>query len=94
MNKQIRTKKFICEVPIFSSKLTSIYKWISAHKTNKFMVLVQIVNIAEEFYAKLCKICMTELDKQSTIMHLAYFIKLYMIKLMQFLRHITLHPYV
>lgn len=50
---QIRTKKFICEAPIGSCKSTVISKWISAHPTTKFMVIVPTVSIAAEFYAKL-----------------------------------------
>ena len=46
-------KKFICEAPIGSGKSTAIRKWISSHKTEKFMVIVPTVNIAEEFYTKL-----------------------------------------
>ena len=61
ITRQIRTKKFICEAPIGSGKSSAIRKWISAHKTNKFMVIVPTVNIAEEFYTKLCK--MNEADE-------------------------------
>ena len=46
-------KKFICEAPIGSGKSTAIRKWISSHKTDKFLVIVPTVNIAEEFYTKL-----------------------------------------
>lgn len=53
ITKQIRTKKFICEAPIGSGKSTAIRIWISAHKDNKYMVIVPTVNIAEEFYTKL-----------------------------------------
>ena len=55
ITKQIRTKKFICEAPIGSGKSTAIRKWISSHNTEKFMVIVPTVNIAEEFYTKLNK---------------------------------------
>ena len=53
ITKQIRMKKFICEAPIGSGKSTVIRKWISSHKTDKFIVIVPTVNIAEEFYTKL-----------------------------------------
>ena len=53
ITKKIKSKKFICEAPIGSGKSTAIRKWISAHKTDKFIVIVPIVNIAEEFYTKL-----------------------------------------
>ena len=53
ITKQIRMKKFICEAPIGSGKSTAIRKWISSHKTEKFMVIVPTENIAEEFYTKL-----------------------------------------
>ena len=52
ITKQIRMKKFICEAPIGSGKSTAIRKWISSHKTEKFMVIVPTVNIAEDFYTK------------------------------------------
>ncbi len=52
---QIRTKKIICEAPMGSGKQTVIGKWISAHKTDRFMVIVPTVNIPEEFFAKLSK---------------------------------------
>ena len=51
--KQIRTKKFICEAPIGSGKSTAIRKWIFSHATERFMIIIPTVNIAEEFYIKL-----------------------------------------
>ena len=53
ITKKIRPKKFICEAPIDSGKSTAIRKLISSYKTEKFMVIVPTVNIAEEFYTKL-----------------------------------------
>ncbi len=53
ITKQIRMKKFICEASIGSGKSTAIHKWISSHKTEKFMVIVPTLNIAEEFYTKI-----------------------------------------
>ena len=53
ITKQIRNKKFIREAPIGSDKSPAKRRYISAHKDNKFMVIVPIVNIAEEFYTKL-----------------------------------------
>ena len=52
ITKQIRMKKFICEAPIGSGKSTAIRKWKSSYKTEKFMVIVPTVNIAEDFYTK------------------------------------------
>ena len=46
-------KKFICEAPIGSGKSTAIRKLKSSHKTDKFLVIVPTVNIAEEFYSKM-----------------------------------------
>ena len=45
---KIRSTKFVCEEPIGSGKSTAIRKWISVHKTDKFMVIVPTVNITEE----------------------------------------------
>lgn len=53
MNKQIRTKKFICGASIIFGKWTTIRKWISVHKDSKFMIIVPTINIDEEFYIKL-----------------------------------------
>ena len=53
ITKKISSKKFICEEPISSGKSTSICKWISSSKTEKFMVIVLTVNTVEEFYTKL-----------------------------------------
>lgn len=48
------SKKFICEAPILSCKSTVICKWISLHKTDKFMVVVPSVNIHDVKCIWLC----------------------------------------
>ena len=54
MTKQIRNKKIICEAPIGSGKSTAIHKWIASHSTERFMVRIPTVNIANQFYTTLC----------------------------------------
>lgn len=58
--RQIRIN-FICEGSICSGKSTAIWKQISAHKDNKFMVIVPTINKVEEFYTKLTQ----SIDKKS-----------------------------
>ena len=53
ISKKIKSKKFICEALIGSGESTEIRKWISSHKTEKFMVIVPTVNIIEMFYTKM-----------------------------------------
>lgn len=50
ITKQIRTKKFIYEAPIWSGKYIIISKWISLNKTERFMINVPTVNYADELY--------------------------------------------
>lgn len=52
-NKQNKTKKFISEAPICSSKSKKFRKSISSHKADKYKVIVPTANISEEIYTKL-----------------------------------------
>lgn len=61
INKSI--KKFICEAPIGSGKSTAIRKWmLNTIPGNKFILIVPTVNIAIEFYAKLCVNILNQAD--------------------------------
>ena len=84
ITKKIRPKKFICEAPIGSSKSTAIRKLISSYKTEKFMVIVPTVNIAEEFYTNWM---ISPFGCVLIIMRLKSFTKLYTMKWIQLLLH-------
>lgn len=49
IHKKIRTKKFICVVPIGSGKSIAIHKWIFLHKIDKFMVIVPMLISLKSF---------------------------------------------
>lgn len=53
-------------------KSTAISEWISAHKTNRFMVIVLSVNIEKELYTKLFQLVQIEYETFSDYIPLCF----------------------
>lgn len=60
----IKERRFICDAPIGCGKSTALRNWIlNTYKTNKYLVIVPTINIAEEFYDKIYEVLNKTLTK-------------------------------